>query len=90
MNDPQHMKPYDVKKRTTAPDPNPAEAKPRVRIARRGYGSYIADGRQDAIDFLYHDLEEMIEGGEPEDYLRISIVMLSDEAVEAAPEFQGW
>ncbi len=84
------IKPYNVKWKSPRPDPNPGEAKPRVKIGRPGMGSYIEADLEAALRSIRTELEEAIEGGELDDDLVLSIVLMSDEAVEALKEFQGW
>jgi len=83
------IKPYALKKQANR-DPNSDEAKPRVKIRRKGMGSYIEADLEAALCSIGTELAEAIDGGELEDELILSIVMLSDEAVQALPEFQGW
>lgn len=84
------IKPYGFKKRSPAHDPNPGAVKPRIRVALRGHGSYITDDLDTALDSMRSEIEWLVEDGDPAAYLRISVVMMGDEAVERLPEFDGW
>ncbi|MCZ6507729.1 MAG: hypothetical protein O7A04_06755 [Acidobacteria bacterium] len=84
------MKPCPLKWQSPPRDPNPGEAKPRIKIARPGLGSYIEADLKAALGSINTELEVTIEAGELEDELVLSIVMMSDAAVEALPEFEGW
>ena len=84
------IKPYSLKWKSPAPDPNPGEAKPRIKIARKDLGSYIEADLDAALRSIKTELEITIDGGEPEDELTLSIVLMSDEAFKALREFEGW